>query len=181
MQSAWEKELKNRIRCEKEKTHESFNYGLSHERQKRFTAWAKRLSHDELATVFAQLLAKHLIVRKNLRDHRRESENKIIGLKDELSECRNIMELFECVQQDQRDQRREGGKSKSKDKQAAKAAALDLWKERHAGLHKQELRTVEQFANEVMKRWPVLKSHKVICKWSADWTKQVSAKKNPTC
>lgn len=66
-------------------------------------------------------------------------------------------------------------------KQAAKAGALELWKERHAGKHP-KLRTVEQFAIEVMRRWPdELQSAKVICGWSAAWTKAVKEGKNPVC
>ena len=65
-------------------------------------------------------------------------------------------------------------------KAAAKAAALELWKERHAGKHP-KLGTVEQYATEVMRLWPILQSSKVICGWSAKWTKQVKAGKNPVC
>lgn len=64
--------------------------------------------------------------------------------------------------------------------QAAKAAALELWKERYAGKHP-KLRTVEQFATEVMRRWPVLKSSKVICGWSAKWSSEVRAGRTPVC
>lgn len=71
-----------------------------------------------------------------------------------------------------------GGDNKStKDlKQIAKIQALALWKERHGGLHP-KLRTNEQFATEVMRRWPILHSSKVICGWCTDWTKE--AKKKP--
>lgn len=66
------------------------------------------------------------------------------------------------------------------EKAAAKARALELWKERNAGKHP-KLRTVEQFATEVMRRWPVLTSPKVICGWSATWSKQVAAGQTPSC
>lgn len=65
-------------------------------------------------------------------------------------------------------------------KAAAKAAALELWKERHAGKHP-KLGTVNQYATEVMRLWPILQSSKVICDWSAKWTKQVKDGKNPVC
>lgn len=55
-------------------------------------------------------------------------------------------------------------------KQSAKAGALKLWKERRAGRHP-NLRTVEQFATEVMHRWPVLTSANVIRRWSAIWSR----------
>lgn len=69
---------------------------------------------------------------------------------------------------------------KGSQKAAAKAGALELWKERNAGKHP-KLRTVEQFATEAMRRWPVLTSAKVICGWSAQWAKAVKAGKNPAC
>jgi len=65
-------------------------------------------------------------------------------------------------------------------KAEAKSGALLLWQERRAGKHP-KLGTVEQYATEVMRRWPVLKSPKVICGWSARWTKEVKAGKNPVC
>ncbi|MEP6908062.1 MAG: hypothetical protein ABI858_08800 [Pseudoxanthomonas sp.] len=56
-------------------------------------------------------------------------------------------------------------------RQAAKAGAFKLWKERYAGKHP-KLRTNEQFATEVMRLWPVLPSSKVICGWCTVWTKE---------
>ena len=77
--------------------------------------------------------------------------------------------------------RKAAGRKKANDpKSKAKSEALDLWKERQAGKHP-KLRTVEQFATEVMRRWPVLTSSKVICGWSAKWTKEVQLGKNPAC
>ena len=64
-------------------------------------------------------------------------------------------------------------------KTAAKAEALALWIERKNGKHPR-LGTVEQFATEVMRRWPVLTSSKVICGWSTEWEKQVKAGESPT-
>jgi hypothetical protein len=65
-------------------------------------------------------------------------------------------------------------------KAQAKSKALELWKERHAGNHPR-LRRVQDFAVEVMKRWPVLTNSKTIEGWSAKWTKQAREGKNPTC
>ncbi len=76
-----------------------------------------------------------------------------------------------------------GGNAKrerdSDGKQAAKSGALELWKERNAGGHP-KLRTVEQFATEVMQRWPVLTSSNVIRRWSAEWSKTVREGRDPT-
>ncbi len=77
---------------------------------------------------------------------------------------------------------RSGGKERvrrDKDgKQAAKAMAKKLWLERRDGLHPR-LKANEQFATEVMHRWPILTSSKVICGWCTDWNKQVKkTKKN---
>ena len=62
----------------------------------------------------------------------------------------------------------------------AKKKALGLWEERHEGMHP-NLRTVEQWAVEVIRRWPVLTSIAVVKRWSTEWTKQVKAGKKPSC
>lgn len=80
------------------------------------------------------------------------------------------------------DDRRKGGLArKARDpKQAAKSKVLELWKDWQAGRHP-KLRTREQFAIEVMRRWPVLKSPRVICGWSAQWSKAVKHGEPPAC
>lgn len=65
-------------------------------------------------------------------------------------------------------------------KAEAKKGALLLWEERQLGLHPR-LRTVTHFATEVMHRWPVLTSQKVIERWSALWSRAVSEGRPPTC
>jgi hypothetical protein len=62
-------------------------------------------------------------------------------------------------------------------KQQAKAEAKKLWQERRLGGHP-KLRTQEQFATEVMRRWPILTSSKVICGWCTKWNKE--AKSQPS-
>jgi hypothetical protein len=57
-------------------------------------------------------------------------------------------------------------------KQAARNKAHQLWLERYHGKHP-ALRTNEQFATEVMRRWPVLLSSKVICGWCTDWARDM--------
>jgi hypothetical protein len=59
--------------------------------------------------------------------------------------------------------------------QIAKAEAQKLWQERHAGKHP-KLGTNEKFATECMRRWPVLKSAKVILGWCTDWNKEAKQK-----
>lgn len=78
--------------------------------------------------------------------------------------------------------RAKGGlkKKANSPKQAAKESALQLWKERHQG-KQPKLRTVEQFAVEVMRRNPVLQCSGTIEAWSAKWSKQVKSGENPTC
>lgn len=81
------------------------------------------------------------------------------------------------------DRVRGGNRKRERDsdgKQAAKAAALQLWIERHNGKHP-KLRTVEQFAMEVMRRWPVLENIGSIKRWSSEWTAQVRAGEEPSC
>jgi hypothetical protein len=60
----------------------------------------------------------------------------------------------------------------------AKAGARRLWRERYEG-KLPNLRTVSQFADEVMRRWPILKSHKNVCAWSAEWSKEAREQLNP--
>lgn len=76
----------------------------------------------------------------------------------------------------------EGGFTKSlrDPKAAAKRGALELWQARARGERK-DLRTVEQFAIEVMRRYSELKSAKVICGWSAKWSKDVKEGRTPSC
>jgi hypothetical protein len=84
------------------------------------------------------------------------------------------------------DARRRGGRQKllknpdAKAKADAKAAALELWKEWQHAKHP-NLRRVQDFATEVMRRWPILTNAKVIEGWSAKWTKQTKAGDNPSC
>jgi hypothetical protein len=159
-----------------QKTAKASNSGPVHERLPRFKAWAMHLSHDALAEIFAQLLATHLVVRKSHRDQEREWKIKKECLKDELLDCQNIIELHECVQENQREEKSEAAKKRDKEKREAKEGARIFWLEWLAGKHPELLR-VEQFADEVMKRWPVLTDHKNICTWSAEWTKKANARK----
>lgn len=61
-------------------------------------------------------------------------------------------------------------------KQAAKAAARALWVEWQEGNHP-KLRTDSQYAQEVMRRWPVLVNEKTITQWSTAWRKQAREEK----
>lgn len=59
-------------------------------------------------------------------------------------------------------------------KQAAKRQAHILWKEWKSGKHK-KIRTVEQFAVEVMRRYPKLQSVNVIRRWSTEWNRELKS------
>lgn len=61
-------------------------------------------------------------------------------------------------------------------KQRAKTKAKKLWQERRAGKHP-KLRTQEQFAAEVMRRWPELTSSRVICGWCTQWNKEAKSQR----
>jgi hypothetical protein len=63
-------------------------------------------------------------------------------------------------------------------KQLAKLEAKKLWIERHEG-HRTNLKTVAMFADEVLRLWPELTSHKVVCGWSAEWGKEAKKRRNP--
>lgn len=59
-------------------------------------------------------------------------------------------------------------------KAAAIAASKVLWQERESGKHK-KLRTEDQFAMEVAKRWPVIASIAAIKKRSSQWRREANA------
>lgn len=70
--------------------------------------------------------------------------------------------------------RAKGGRAKharSGGKVEAKEKAKELWRERLAGQHP-KLRTNEQFALEVCRRWPVLTSVETVKKWCTAWHKE---------
>ena len=56
-------------------------------------------------------------------------------------------------------------------KRDAKDCAKLLWQEWEDGKHPR-IRTGTQFAIEVMRRWPVLESQKVIERWTREWTQE---------
>lgn len=74
---------------------------------------------------------------------------------------------------EQRAYRSLGGQTKRDNsvKTHAKVEAKLFWNDWKAAKHP-KIRTTEQFAQEVMKKWPCLTSAQVICKWSAQWTKE---------
>ena len=153
----------------------------------RIERWAMNKSRDELAERFSLALVLLIETRKTSRARGRSFDKlaeiaKDVGARAEATRAvaRDSIrrELMQTAA------RRKGPATKlAKDKdgkQAAKGFALELWKERFAGKHP-NLRTVEQYATEVMRRCPVLESSKVICGWSAKWTKQAKAGETPAC
>lgn len=69
---------------------------------------------------------------------------------------------------------------KSSPKQIAKTEASKLWEEWRAGKHPRIGKKIHQFAAECQRRWPKeLTSHKVICGWCTDWSKQAREMKKP--
>lgn len=105
-----------------------------------------------------------------------------------LSECRNELlhreelkrseqskqlgELAERMEEFRRHRIKGAEEKKRKDqKQAAKVSVHEFWREWKKGKHR-KIKTVEQFAIEAMRRWPILKSPKVIGRWSATWSKE---------
>jgi hypothetical protein len=146
----------------------------------RFKAWAMRLPREELAAKFAELLAKHLLVRRDGESKERNWKEREGIFEGTLAERENVIQLLDCVLQDRHEGHSKGGQSKDPEKQKAKAGALALWIERHDG-KRPDLRTNEMFAAEVMDQWPVLESSKNICTWCTKWSKEVKDGKAPTC
>ncbi|MFP5374533.1 MAG: hypothetical protein ACLGHW_06500 [Gammaproteobacteria bacterium] len=133
--------------------------GKSEEEKDRIYRQAAADSEALPADVVLSLRLWHEI----LRAYRDGNENKIFGAAGERGRKHRAAT-----------QKGAARKLENDPKQVAKARALELWKERHAGQHP-KLRTVEQFATEVMRRWPVLTSPNVIRRWSAEWTKAARA------
>lgn len=140
--------------------------------------WAEKKSHGELVISFAGVFGLYLLHKRAARE--------ALELCDRLTAIAesaggDYAKVAAQLNEQFRARQLGGLQKKARDpKQAAKAAALELWKKRHAG-ERPDLRTVEQFAIEVMRRHPVLESAKTISGWSAKWTKQVRAGETPTC
>lgn len=143
----------------------------------RIIRWAMKKPKAYLAHYIARLIFKSHADRIKLRkvsQHRTEVRD-LAG---------QILHAHKASVAKNRGDRSSGGYGKikknavAKAKAEAKSEALSLWLERHAGKHP-KLRTVADFATEVMKRWPVLTSSDVIERWSARWTKAIKAGKTP--
>lgn len=150
---------------------------------KRVRQWAEQQSHEVLAVHFAGVLTTLLHERKRARKLSRV-DAKIAQLKIGQLEDQVIKEVAQriAIELGETWNRKRGAlvRHANDPKQAAKAGALELWMERHAGKHP-KLRTVDQFAMEVIRRWPVLQSIGTIREWSRKWSKQVREGEAPTC
>lgn len=158
-------------------------------RAERVTRWALKWDKDDIAERYAWMLLLALELRASAKQDREMIDGLFVALKrdraaiDALRRMDNEYQerLVDRLARYQVDRKRGAATKLARDpKQAAKAKALELWKERQAGKHP-ELRTVEQFAAEVMLRWPVLQSSKVICGWSTEWTRAVKEGRTPAC
>ncbi|WP_045760782.1 hypothetical protein [Xanthomonas albilineans] len=188
---AIEREKVERARQEAEdRRFESYCY----KRLARIKRWGMTQEKETLAEHLS-LAALLLIERKKTERHVErgvKAREEMIALLEAISAetkmqeaaMRGVAEKYVASALANRADRRRGAAAKLANdrdgKQAAKAAALELWKERHAGKHP-TLRTVEQFAIEVMRRWPVLTSSKVICGWSTKWSKSVREGRPSAC
>jgi hypothetical protein len=87
-------------------------------------------------------------------------------------QAKELDELSGRIEEFRRHRIKGAEEKKRKDqKQAAKASVHEFWREWNDGKHR-KIKTVEQFAIEAMRRWPILKSPKVIGRWSATWSKE---------
>lgn len=144
----------------------------------RALSWAAKQPQGELALHFAGIFTLYMLHKKSYRE--------ALAYCDQLTAIAQAAggeyaEAAAKLNEQRRFRQLGASRKKARDpKQAAKAAALELWKERHAG-ERPDLRTVEQFAIEVMRMYPILESAKTIAGWSAKWTKQARAGETPTC
>lgn len=151
----------------------------------RLEEWALKQDPRILAKLFSFVASEVLVRRKELRFGEMTSRLHVMaealqkGMLD--YQAKTASELASQVAATT-DARRRGMANKlAKDPiQAIKPHVLALWEERNAGKHP-NLRRVQDFATEAMRRWPVLTNAKTIEGWSAKWTKQVKAGENPSC
>lgn len=154
-------------------------------RADRVRAWANRQAQQHVIDEFSWAVV--MLLEKRKTDRLRKQVDAIkdanrINLVESLDVYRRTAMSFARDLGRQEERRRKGGIARhaADPKQLAKAGALDLWKERQKG-KQPKLRTVEQFATEVMRRWPILTSSKVICGWSAKWTRELREGRTPAC
>lgn len=143
------------------------------ERLKRF---AMKLDQRDLAELFAYRSQMLVIVRSILRI--KSDSLHIVKLLNEMHAIRadgyveKSQQFSKMVEKNRSDRRKGALKRHANDeKQAAKLEVRKFWDEWKAGKHR-KIRTVEQFATETLRKWPVLTSANVIRKWSAQWTKE---------
>ena len=151
-------------------------------RYNRIVRWGAKQMPADLRAEVASLFMKLMIA----RSERRNANRNIAHLDNFAMNLANRQMALAAMLTKNHEDRKKGGHKKleknanARAKRVAKAGALELWIERNNGKHRR-LRTVEQFATEVMRRWPILTSAKVICGWSAEWSKQVKGGGNPVC
>lgn len=139
-------------------------------RYARLERWAMQRDSAELAEHYAMALMLALEFRRLLKEQSKSLDSAQFWA---MNYKNGVEEMALKLRKQLLERRRIAAKTNAP-KQAAKACAFELWNERRAGKHP-KLRTVEQFATEVMRRWPVLTSSKVICGWSAQWTREAQA------
>lgn len=86
------------------------------------------------------------------------------------------LDSIEAIREEFSSRARLGGKKRHENdpKQRAKIAAKNFWVEWQHGKFP-KIRTVEQFAMEVMRRHPELQSSNVIRRWATAWTQELRA------
>ena len=183
-QERLERERKAAEQLEQEKQDSAYE-AQSFRQLERIKRWAMKQPRDHLAEQFSLAVLLLMETRKTSRA-RGEAFDKLTDVAQHLDSRAKAMQSVarDSIHKEfvQTEARRKGAirKLANDPKQVAKARALELWNERRAGKHP-NLRTVEQYATEVMRRCRVLESSKVICGWSAKWTKQVKAGETPSC
>lgn len=142
----------------------------------RLTRVAMTLDHSALAELFAHR-TQLLFIFKNMLSIKNETFGLVLQ-----SDRRNAIRaegyaeisqhLAKLVEKNKSDRKKGALKRHANDeKQGAKVEVRKFWDEWKQGRHKR-IRTVEQFATETLRKWPVLTSANVIRRWSAQWTKE---------
>ncbi len=148
-----------------------------HQKQlERLIRYAMTLDQRDLAELFAQrslmlAMANQVNSMRQELNQRLADSNRING--NRAASFREISrDLSKLLEKNSNDRKKGALKRHANDKkQHAKLEARKLWDEWKHGQHPR-IRTVEQFATETLRRWPVLTSANVIRRWSAQWTKE---------
>lgn len=175
----WYRELVLKSQIEAEKKDQDLAAGAERlqRRMDRIRRWAIKQDKDELAWLLALEVVREREGRRIMRIQK-EAVDLVRDTKGLIDDRQATMDALvgDLTRHlnSYRQARKRGAASRHANdpKQAAKREAHSLWQEWQSGKFPR-IRTVEQFATEAMRRWPILTSANVIRRWSSEWSKEM--------